>query len=909
MLNQLVYTRCSPHRDLKNKGNVVRGDGFGVFSVSAELFNDAGIPNFDFLQQRLPIKNGSNETSPIGLFDSYEYFSVTESRHGFVYEHSRPHCKIPRKNGQAHRSGTYIKQCLVGEIEGYPYEWFSCDAWTAHLKSENDYYLDDPTNVGPELLPQISAKPRNGNITLDLIKSFVGEGRKESVKAAVWFLIQEYSKPEGERRVLLIKDTPENVALWVAAIECAFSPAMARSVTFATNRSKLGTQADNTLFYYTDSNGRFSQIQNRSIQQTRHPYCMIVGFHPKDTFCAALKPMATSNYVLLDGTTKTVSFQTDATISKPYFNAVVQYSDDILDFCRVILPSLKLNDINGQIPVLYDAYKYLLDSSHNGALWKYTEALSHMNCLTQYGVPQNTALLNYLLDESVKAYHRFTADDVNRSFLLMGHMLNFAKKTRREQELIALVMDYTQGLLSDFAVNSTPLIKLWTALKAPHMATIVKPVLCNLFNDTELNFYARQFMNAQPSVVDIVLEMYETMMSQNGVAYSEILTSNEKYAFVCVALGTLIKDVRTLNKHLAVIRKDSSLLNSAALSVADYLNRTNPKKTADWWEIVILNCGGNLVELCKNLSQSGKASIVLIEQLLTIRVEKARACDQQIVQAFAESIKILGASPDTGIKLFTAWINMATPMDHNRIIRAVQSCKLSKDTELSIFKMIDNIAPYNTGRTQTYTGHGEMSSWGDRLGATSSSAVLASFKRAIEQSRKPEMALSAISKLIAANLPLRKGLVQTEYFSDICEKISKLESGEVHLYMLCAFVFADNEGIAQNQYIDAYLDEILAWHKGFRILDGMIALTTAVTYAYKVPGRTAAYVEQIQNQTEKRLVRHLAGYYKPNMIEQVTKSNKCTVEVKEKLITLLKAASKSAPPQSGGFLGGLFGKR
>ena len=76
-----------------------------------------------------------------------------------------------------------------------------------------------------------------------------------------------------------------------------------------------------------------------------------------------------------------------------------------------------------------------------------------------------------------------------------------------------------------------------------------------------------------------------------------------------------------------------------------------------------------------------------------------------------------------------------------------------------------------------------------------------------------------------------------------------------------------------------------------------------------IPGRKAEYVEYVQNQTEKRIVRHFAAYYKPNMLEQVTKMNKCTVEVKEKLIALLKAASKHAAPQSGGFLGGLFGKR
>lgn len=909
MLNQLVYTRCSPHRDLKKKGIVTRGDGFGVFSMSSELFNDPALPNLDFLQQRLPVKNGSNETSPLGLFDSYEYFALSPNRYGFVFEHSRPHCKIPRKNGQAHRTGTYIKQCLVGEIEGYPYEWFGADAWDAYKKSENDYYLDEPGNAGPDFLSQISQNPQNGKITLEQIKAFVADGRKEAIKAAVWFIIQEYAKPEGERRVLLIKDIPENVALWVAAVECAFSPEMARMITFATNRTKLGTQADATLFYYTDAAGRFSQIQNHSIQQTRHPYCMIVGYHPKDTFCAALKPMAASNYVLIDGTTKAVSFKTNNLISRPYFNAVLQYNDDILDFCRVILPSLKLTEIGPHIADIYDAYKYLLDSAHKGSMWRYADTLSHMNRLVQYGVPQNAALLNYLLDEGITAYSRFVADDVAQSFPLMGHLIQFAKKTRREQDLIALVMDYTQGLLENITATGTALQKLWAALKAPHMLIILKPVLCHLFNDTELNFYSKQFMNATPSVVDTLLEMYETMLSQNAISCTEILSSNEKYAFVCIALGTLIKDSRLLNKHIVVIRQTPQLLNAAALSVADYLNKTNPQRTADWWEVVILNCGGNLTDLCMNLSKSGKASIDLIEQLLTIRLEKARGCDAQLIQAFAESIKILGQSADTGMKFFSAWVKYSQPLDHNRIIRAAQTCKLSKNVELQIFNMLDDLAPYNAGKSQAYTGYGEMSRWGDRLGATASSAELATFKCSLEAARKPDAAIAAISKLISAKLPLKKGLTQSEYFSDICEKTAKLEAGEVHLYMLCAFVFNENEGTALNQYIDAYVEQVLSCYRSYHVLEGMAALATAVTYQYKIAGRKADYVEHIQNQTEKRLVRQFAAYYKPNMLEQVTKLNKCQIDVKEKLIELLKAASKHATPQSGGLFGGLFGKR
>ena len=257
MLDQLIYTRCSPHRDLKNKGQVVRGDGFGVFSMSPELFSNKRISNYDFLQARLAIQNGAKETSPVGLFNSYEYSIVAPGVYVLSYEVARPHCKIPRANGQGHRTGTYIKQSFVGNIEGYPTEWFGASEWNAHRKSENDYYLDNDPNAAPALLSQVSSTPTNGYINTSVIKKFVSDGRTDAVKAGIWFLLQEFGKDEGERKVLLIKDVPSNVELWIAAIEYGFSAAMAQKITFTTNRSKLGTQADSILFYYTDDSGRF----------------------------------------------------------------------------------------------------------------------------------------------------------------------------------------------------------------------------------------------------------------------------------------------------------------------------------------------------------------------------------------------------------------------------------------------------------------------------------------------------------------------------------------------------------------------------------------------------------------------------------------------------------------------------
>lgn len=215
MLNQLIYTRCMPHRELKNKGQVVRADGFGVFSMSQELVANPPVSNYDFLQTRLAVQNGAKETSFTGLFNSYEYTALSSDVYAMSFEVARPHCKEPRKNGQGHRTGTYIKQCFVGKPGDYPFKWFGATAWNAHLKSENDYYLDENPSAEPAWLNNVQEMPTGSYITVEQIKQFVNAGRANAVKAGIWFLVHEYAKPENERKVLLIKDIPENVELWI----------------------------------------------------------------------------------------------------------------------------------------------------------------------------------------------------------------------------------------------------------------------------------------------------------------------------------------------------------------------------------------------------------------------------------------------------------------------------------------------------------------------------------------------------------------------------------------------------------------------------------------------------------------------------------------------------------------------
>lgn len=908
MLDQLIYTRCSPHRDLKNNGQVVRGDGFGVFSMNSELFTGRRITNFDFLQARLAVQNGAKETSPAGLFNSYEYAMVAPNVFSLSYEVARPHCKIPRSNGQGHRTGTYIKQSFVGEIESYPAEWFGATAWDAHLKSENDYYLDNDPNASPALLPQVPNAPQNGYINAALVKRFVNDGRTEAVKAGIWFLLQEFEKNEGERKVLLIKDTPENVEMWIAAIEYGFSAPMARKITFTTNRSKLGTQADSILFYYTDDTGRFYPMMNRSIPQTRHPYCMIVGYHPKDNFCSALKQMATSNFVIIDGTTKNIGFQPDDSVRKPYYSAVVQYDADIQDFCDVILPSLPFQDLTGKLPELFDAYKYLLDSNHKSDKWGYSDTIYCLNILLQFGVPNNPALTNYLIDECLNVYQRFAREDETQSFSLLKYMWNLAKAVGRGRDITGCLADIISHKLCNLTTRNNDISGTWQALKAAGMTTVLQPALRDLFNDTELPDLAKQIKNCDATSVETVLDMFFQMLNSERTGISAIAESNEKYSFVCLSIVALLNDSFRLTELLKKLNAAPDLFNEISLSVAEYLDKYEPAKSAAWWDTIMDVCGGSVLELCRKLCSSKSANIEMVEQLLSNRLERTRRFDNDLGKAFAESIKVLGKKPDTGSRLFSTWIKISTPSEFSEIIHTVKKCALSVRVEEDLFYLIDERLPYDATRGITPMIYREVSQWATALNKTSKGASFYEFKRAFEKERKVEKAANLAYSFADMRFSVNEKFLSSNYFADLASIGAEFCDADLHIALLC--LFQNIDGATMNHYVDDYVAKILEVTKSRYFVAQLVSLCEATMYKFKVPGRTAAFVNDVQRMLDTSLAKQLVDYYKPTLADQVSKYTDCEQSVRVKLITLLKdIGEKAAPKGLGGLFNNLFGKR
>ena len=915
MLDQLVYTRCSPHRELKNGGQVVRADGFGVFSMSEELLSNKKISSYDFLQGRLAIQNGAKENSQVGLFNSYEYLMVAPGVYALTFEVARPLCKIPRANGKSHRSGTYIKQCLLGEIKGYPFEWFGASAWDAHKKSENDYYLDSDPNPVPAFLPQTDSVPVNGYINTAQVKAFIDDGRAEAVKAGIWFLLREFEKPEAERKVLVIKDTPDNVELWIAAIECGFSASMAQKITFATNRSKLSTQSDRALFYYTDEAGRFYPMLNRSVAQIRHPYCMIVGFHPKDDFCSNLRQMSTSNFVILDGTTKTTGFQPDKEVCKPYYTAVTQCNEDIQDFCKVVLPSIPVNGLVNNLPELYDAYKYLLDSNHKSEVWNYSDAANNMDTFMQYGMPTAAAIRVYLIDECLSCYPRFCVEDERNGYKFLKYMWSLAQATGKEHDVTGCIAKIVSDELATINDGSN-IIRTWNSLKNINAVSMLQPALPELFSDERLSVYIKQLKGCDAASAKTVSDMFMWMLSVNQYGITYVSQSNVRFTFSCMTIIAMMNDQKCMNEVLNQYKQAPALFVSMILSVTQYLEKYESTKTYSWWNNLIENIfDGNVLDLCIKLCQSKSVTMETIERILVNRIVCCGGVDADIIDAFCESTKRLGKRADTGKRLLNEWVKTAKPNEFITIIRFVKECDLSRQVEIETFDLMDKKLPYDAENSKGPTIYDAMQRWANELNTVSKSAAFYWFKQKFIQVSVVEEAIALANEFAAKKITANESLLNSKSFSEVAAKSAEFCNANLHLALLCLFEKIENT--TTEKYVESYATMILDATRGRDMVRQMVSLCEAAMYGFKVQERTVAFIGDIQKQLDNTISQQIVRFYKPTMIEQVYKYKGCDDEVKERLVSKINDAKKSAGTKGidrfskgiGDILNGLFGKK
>lgn len=857
-----------PHRDLKEQGKVVKSEGFGIFSISRGLISNPPVLSYDFLNTHIKEHNGAKEMSEIGLFNSYEYFNLDDSVYALSFDVARPLCKEPRKNGMGHRMGTHIKQCLIGSVRDYPFRWFGASVWNAHLKSENYYYLDCEPNAVPEVLPEVAENPSNGYITIDKIKSFVSDGRMEAVKAGIWFLIEEYSKLEKERKVLLIKDIPENVELWIAAIECAFSTELAEKITFTTNRTNLSDQIDSVLFYYTDGNGKFCQFFDRSISLFRHPYNMIVGYHPNDKF-ASVRQMPISNFVIIDGESKTFNFETGNSIRSDYYSAVVRYDDDIIDFCRVVLPSLPVKNITKKIPEIYDSYMYLFDSNHKVEKWNYEETLKALASFTEFGLSENNFLNTYILDEAMRGYQNFAAEDAKQDFVLIEKLWNISTLINREKDISACIANYLMSLSIDLKISGARLIKTWDVIKKAGFQNVVQLALKEVFGDSELLSFSNQFHDSSADTICVVMEMFFYFLKNEPDGINSIQHNKERNQFVFLGLISLIDNKRELRNVLEYVSELPELFNGMVISVSQYFNQHAKNKIETWWDVIVELCGNNVIDLCNKLCQFGKIDIETVEYLFAGNILKLGKCDRDYVVAFSDFLTKLEKNQNTGLEFYGSWIRVADASDADGIIHSIRENGLNINVERKLFKKLDVFFPYDVSTRFSSRGIFSMKQWGKDLGENSTCVELAELKECLEKEDTFDKILRKLKDFSSKKINLPVDFTTTKYFQTLVEKVAFFTQKDVHMMVLCMFNITGKE--EWESFIDAYVRMALNSTKGKKLAKSVISLYEILSLDKEnIVNENLKQKEMIQ-MVEISLKKALPDYYRSNLTDEIKK--------------------------------------
>jgi hypothetical protein len=368
MLNEIIYTRCGTGRDILKKGAAIANEGYKCHSCSDALFNDGSVLDFQFLRTIAGVAHPFSE--PDFVDDAYLYYVPEQGKPLFQNFHP-----IPNSKG---RAGNFVSQIFVGDPDSYPCEAFGGEDWDAKLKTE-DYYYGFRENA-PPFLPQRGAPLSPGNINFETAGRFIAQGRAELLKKAIWFLFSQYALSTGERKYLIVKDTTENIKLWIAAMEYAFPPQIACTIPFATRMAEAaatgGTKGNR---YFIGADGLSTATLEENTEKRLK--AMIVGIDLKDQAANTLRVLPAYPYCLLDGTQKTVSFNTDDSIHEDYYNLVTEFDENhrrFIDFLSHI-PELK---ISADIIKLCGVFKYLYLTPDTS--WISAELIKHLELLMNY---------------------------------------------------------------------------------------------------------------------------------------------------------------------------------------------------------------------------------------------------------------------------------------------------------------------------------------------------------------------------------------------------------------------------------------------------------------------------------------------------------------------------------------------
>jgi len=892
MLDQIIYTRCSKHRSLENNGQEEIQDGFNVYSMSEEIFSHYTKDELNFLKKRIMQPNASSEREPIGLLTSYEYFKIIGGNKVISRLDGRPICKDTRKNGSANRGGTIINQTFLGDFEGYAFEFINSPDWNATQKSEIEYYHDDADEKVP-YLPVLDREMYPGDISVEYIRTFLSP-RKDVYKKVLFFLMQQFSKEESERKILLIKDNPQNVGIWIAAISLAMSTAMAEELTFSTNKSNLGMQAE--LFYYMDKSGKVYYRSEQNQNLTRKPYYMIVGFHPLDRFSKSLRELPNSNFVILDG--ENLSFGIDEKFSVPesiYFEHASELNMEINLFSDIVLDNYFVYNFTDKIISLYEAYHYLLTDAIPNNSMDYSRTLRYLRILNSFDKSKDKAFDEKIFSRIMQVYPTKFNEDENNGYALIKELAKIADTSDKQKEINDAITKKMIIAIKNMKNGKDSIVTAWKSISYSDLAIDIRSLLLNVFSDKLLKEIAEEISYASEDSINTVLDMYICMIEREIISYKTICQDQVKYAFVISAFD---KIKESENKLVLLLKRLSGFVELLACILYS-LENGNRKETV--FVRAIVKACTDIVSVIICFSKINKADFNTVDNVLRTYVIENEKCDDNILKCYFTAIKNVDTVEADNSMLFKAWLSILKANDLGRFFKNIYYSEFNIKFKDELLEIADNKFKYDEIIVLPKEVIEEISDVATLKDIYSRTEEIFDLYTALKMKKKLDDLMSDMDKFSEAQLVFDETEIKSEFVQTLFKVSVGYENADMHCRILFLFDFED--AVSRNEYIKKYIEQVLKNTSRNQILNQIISLSQ-VSYLIK---KMKSDCSEIEVSWEDNLIECVIPYYKSSMSEQIKKMP-CDAIVQKNTLVLLDKVEKKVPKGLGGMLNSILGK-
>jgi len=468
MFYELIYTRCRQGMDITRKGNQISSDGYKVYSCTPAVMEEGAV-DLQLLANAAQAKQ--SYTDPGFMDDAYLYYAPDTGKSFLINFYPVPF-DSKAQGDYSRRPGNFVNHALIGDFsQFYPYELFRDDSvWNAKAKGEAYYYENPPTAAWPAR-NDITDPP--GHYGFDEIGEFIADGRKEALEKTVSFLIAQYKEEPEKRKYLVIRDeTSKNIELWIAAIECAFSPKMACAISFATRMDKFVN-----VNRYTVKLGIYQTQMNLQDPNHKQRYrAMIVGVDERDKANVnAARPLANSPFVLLDGKQKQAMFEGGE--QNRYYRLITKFDDEHQRFCREFLQTFNLLKPDTDIYGLYEIFAVLSKQEMPNA-----RVLSDLLDRLKKYQAENTSIFKGIYKNIDKDVSRFMREDLSCALNIINWLQTASKTvgdTGAKQRLTDIVCNEFTDLVfrkSDSAAKKS----FWTQIQRTEFATSAARVMTDI---------------------------------------------------------------------------------------------------------------------------------------------------------------------------------------------------------------------------------------------------------------------------------------------------------------------------------------------------------------------------------------------------------------------------------------------